>query len=253
MPNPQWIKPHKPRAGRVCIIGKHNLPELAGASLKRSVAFHGGDTVRHGGFGHSGLKSGICLVYRPACAANAEPVTTERRAIVPTVPSEKNGTLARRTFGAPGRPCRQTEFSLNPPRREHRWPAPGSASWSQGTCGPSSAARSVRRPPSQHSCGIGGTKRFRIEFCRIEFGARGDGVAVVEHVLFPVPCRGWEHKLAVRPESHDPPIASGRIPVPVSRSPEQCATRSSDRSSAGTSLPARGNRSAQTRMFHTSR
>src|SRR5260370_31135379 len=48
------------------------------------------------------------------------------------------------------------------------------------------------------------------------------------------------------PEFHDLPIASGRIPVPVSRSPAQSATRSSRRSSAGTSLPARGSRSAET-------
>src|ERR1700738_5073218 len=54
------------------------------------------------------------------------------------------------------------------------------------------------KPPSQHSRGIGGTKRLQIEFCRIEFGTRGDGFAVVEHVLFAVSGRGWKHKLAVR-------------------------------------------------------
>src|SRR6202161_2235367 len=53
-------------------------------------------------------------------------------------------------------------------------------------------------PPSQHSCGIGGTKRLQIEFRRVEFGTRGDGFAVVEHVLFAVSGRGWKHKLAVR-------------------------------------------------------
>src|SRR5260370_29915522 len=47
------------------------------------------------------------------------------------------------------------------------------------------------------------------------------------------------------PEFHDLPIASGRIPVPVSRSPAPSAPRNSRRSSAGTSLPARGNRSAE--------
>src|ERR1035441_1080387 len=45
---------------------------------------------------------------------------------------------------------------------------------------------------------------------------------------------------------HDLPIVSGRIPVPVSLSPAQSATRSSSRSSAGTSPPARRNRSAET-------
>src|SRR6266852_3399996 len=52
--------------------------------------------------------------------------------------------------------------------------------------------------PAQHSCGIGRTKRFQIKLCRVEFGALRDRFAVVEHVLFAVSCRGWEHKLAVR-------------------------------------------------------
>ena len=48
MPNPQRIKAHKSCAGGVCrdrVIGKYNLAQLAGASLKRSVAFHCGNTV----------------------------------------------------------------------------------------------------------------------------------------------------------------------------------------------------------------
>ena len=48
MPNSQWIKPHKPCAGRVCrdrIIGKHDLAQLASASLKRSIAFHCSNTI----------------------------------------------------------------------------------------------------------------------------------------------------------------------------------------------------------------
>ena len=48
MPNPERIKAHQSCAGRVCryrIIGKYNLAQLAGASLKRSVAFHCGNTV----------------------------------------------------------------------------------------------------------------------------------------------------------------------------------------------------------------
>src|ERR1017187_4477601 len=48
MPNPERIKAHQSCAGCVCrdrIIGKYNLAELAGASLKRAVAFHCGNTV----------------------------------------------------------------------------------------------------------------------------------------------------------------------------------------------------------------
>src|SRR5579862_5872917 len=48
MPNPERIKAHQSCAGRVCrdrIIGKYNLAQSAGASLKRSVAFHCGNTV----------------------------------------------------------------------------------------------------------------------------------------------------------------------------------------------------------------
>src|SRR6202161_496581 len=52
--------------------------------------------------------------------------------------------------------------------------------------------------PAQHSCGIGRTKCLQVKLCRVEFGALRDRFAVVEHVLFAVPCRGWEHKLAVR-------------------------------------------------------
>src|ERR1035441_1039073 len=52
--------------------------------------------------------------------------------------------------------------------------------------------------PSQHSRGIGGTKCLQIKRCRVELGARGDRFAVIEHVLFSVSCRGWEHKLTVR-------------------------------------------------------
>src|SRR6266566_3990080 len=52
--------------------------------------------------------------------------------------------------------------------------------------------------PSQHSCGIGGTKCLQIKLCRVEFGALRDRFAVIEHVLLTVSGRGWEHKLAVR-------------------------------------------------------
>src|SRR5437879_4917326 len=48
MPNLLRIKAHQSCARRVCryrIIGKYNLAQLAGASLKRSVAFHCGNTV----------------------------------------------------------------------------------------------------------------------------------------------------------------------------------------------------------------
>src|SRR6202165_4032225 len=48
MPNPERIKAHQSCAGCLCrdrIIGKYNLAQLAGASLKRSVAFHCGNTV----------------------------------------------------------------------------------------------------------------------------------------------------------------------------------------------------------------
>src|SRR5438128_306561 len=53
-------------------------------------------------------------------------------------------------------------------------------------------------PPAQHSRGIGRTKGFQVKLCRVEFGAQSDGFAVIEHVLFTVSCRGWEHQLAVR-------------------------------------------------------
>ena len=36
------------------------------------------------------------------------------------------------------------------------------------------------------------------QICRVESGAHSDGLAVIEHVLFAVSCRGGEHKLAVR-------------------------------------------------------
>jgi len=52
--------------------------------------------------------------------------------------------------------------------------------------------------PAQHSPCIRRTKCLQIKLCRVEFGALRDGFAVVEHVLFAVHCRGWEHKLAVR-------------------------------------------------------
>src|SRR5580704_15893316 len=52
--------------------------------------------------------------------------------------------------------------------------------------------------PSQHSRGIGRTKRLQIKLRRVEFGALRDRFAVIEHVLFAVSGRGWEHKLAVR-------------------------------------------------------
>src|SRR5271155_6102666 len=52
--------------------------------------------------------------------------------------------------------------------------------------------------PAQHSRGISRTKCLQIKFCRVELGALGDTFAVVEHVLFAVSRRGWEHKLAVR-------------------------------------------------------
>src|SRR6266576_2312198 len=52
--------------------------------------------------------------------------------------------------------------------------------------------------PAQHSRGIGRTKCLQIKLCRVEFGALRDRFAVVEHVLFAVSGRGWEHKLAVR-------------------------------------------------------
>src|SRR5580692_7492882 len=56
--------------------------------------------------------------------------------------------------------------------------------------------------PAQHSRCISRTKRLQIKLCRIEFGALRDRFAVVEHVLFAVSGRGWEHKLAVRGDAY---------------------------------------------------
>ena len=48
MPNPQRFNAHQPCAGCVCrdrVIGQYDFAELAGASLKGSVAFHCGNTI----------------------------------------------------------------------------------------------------------------------------------------------------------------------------------------------------------------
>src|ERR1700675_1925955 len=48
-------------------------------------------------------------------------------------------------------------------------------------------------PPAQHARGIGRTKCLQIKLCRVEFGALRDRFAVIQHVLFAVSGRGWEH------------------------------------------------------------
>jgi hypothetical protein len=42
------------------------------------------------------------------------------------------------------------------------------------------------KPPSQHSGGTGETKRLQINFVGSSLGARRDGFAMIEHVLFAV-------------------------------------------------------------------
>ena len=83
-------------------------------------------------------------------------------------------------------------FRSHPNDHAHRLREPGHASWSPGTCAPSSLEQSLRRALTQHPRRVGGSKCLQIERRRIKACSLGDGLTETRHILLAIAGRQGE-------------------------------------------------------------